>query len=332
MELEISNLRAQISSQSANCATHSEQISALEQKATRAETALDKAQRELADTKHSLSRAAEKAMKEGVDKTSSDTKMKSLEREAHESSAAKIEADKRISTLEKKLAALSNLQKENEARTAAKLKESEHVEKDAEMLRKRLASMENEIMRLREERDRHRKREISTPGEDGLDELEDEERVRLEKKVRELEGEVYDLRRGVWKERRKEYVDRHEDDEAVKTPGSAFDEVDLTGGFSPSRRRSSAARQGQGFTNVLSSGWGALTGGGRQGSLDLLDDDGDDNFNEDAFRIAQEEEEARQRVEWVREQKRKLRDWEGWRVDLVELRKGVSGAGEVFDI
>jgi hypothetical protein len=269
-------------------------------------------------------------MKEGVDKTSSDTRMKSFEREAQEASLAKADAEKRIETLEKKLAALNTLQKENEARTAAKLRESDRVERDVELLRKKLAGMENENMRLREERDRHRKREISAPGEEGLDELEDEERVRLEKRVRELEGEVFDLRRGVWKERRKELVERHEDEDAVKTPGSAFDEVDLTGGLSPSRRRSSAARPAQSFSNVLSSGWEALTGGnGRRGSLELLDDE---NFNEDAFRIAQEEQEAKQRVEWVREQKRKLRDWEGWRIDLVELRKGVAGVGEVFDI
>jgi hypothetical protein len=41
-------------------------------------------------------------------------------------------------------------------------------------------------------------------------------------------------------------------------------------------------------------------------------------------------------VEWVREVKRKLRDWNGWRLDLVDSRAGVEGAGvgmgEIFEI
>lgn len=62
----------------------------------------------------------------------------------------------------------------------------------------------------------------------------------------------------------------------------------------------------------------------------MLSDDGAD-FDEDAFRRAQEEE-GRKRIERVREVKRGLKEWEGWRMDLVDVRVGVPGLGEVFDV
>ena len=64
--------------------------------------------------------------------------------------------------------------------------------------------------------------------------------------------------------------------------------------------------------------------------MDLLDGD-DDGFDEDAFRLAQEEE-GKKRIERVREMKRALKDWEGWRLDIAESRVGGGGAGEIFDV
>ena len=58
----------------------------------------------------------------------------------------------------------------------------------------------------------------------------------------------------------------------------------------------------------------------------------DMDFDEDAFRLAQEEE-AKKRIERVKEIKRGLKDWEGWRLDLVENRRGGGeGIGEIFEI
>jgi hypothetical protein len=64
----------------------------------------------------------------------------------------------------------------------------------------------------------------------------------------------------------------------------------------------------------------------RQQSLGSLDDDFE--FDEDAFRAAQEEEQ-RKRIERVREVKRGLKNWEGWRADLVDVRAGYGGVFEV---
>jgi predicted nuclease with TOPRIM domain len=193
-------------------------------------------------------------------------------------------------------------------------------------------------------------------GEDneGLDELEDEERARLERRVRELEGEVFDLRRGIWKERRKEL--EGEDENAVSSPAmsaaNAFDDVDLIGGVPDhSRRRSMVGRpqQHSSLTAALSSGLAAFTGSNAgwvrppsrqhppaaRGSLELLSEN-DDDLDEAAFARAQAEEEARKRVEWVREVKSKLKNWKGWRLDRVDSRAGAEGAGvgmgEIFAI
>ncbi|KAL6234922.1 hypothetical protein BDW75DRAFT_210859 [Aspergillus navahoensis] len=374
MELEISNLRAQVTEKS----VFESQIAALEEKLSRSENTLEQSQRELTDAKNALTRASEKAVKEGVEKTSTETLIKSLQREIEELKQGKTEAEKKIDTLEKKLQAMSNLHKESEARHQAKLRESEKAEKEAASLRKKLASAENGNLRLKEELETLRKRETTASGgadDDALDELEDEERSRLQRRIRELEGEVFDLRRGVWQEKRQElqpgpeaYVPdssyEHNPDAAA---ANAFDDVDLIGG-SPehSRRRSMAQRQHQqqhsSLSAVLSSGIAAITGSNSpfysqshskspsqihghgfghapaaRGSLELLSEENlEDEFDEAEFARAQAEEEARKRVEWVREIKRQLKNWKGWRLDLVDSRAGAEGAGvgmgEIFEI
>jgi hypothetical protein len=354
MELEISNLRAQVTSQSSSNEAHESQLAALEEKVSNGQAALERSQRELADTKQALTRASEKAVKEGVDKTSTETLIKTLQREIEDLKNEKTEADRKIETLDKKLQAMGNLHKESESRHQARLRESEKIEKETAVMRKKLASIENENLRLREERDRIRKREAGGGADDeALDELEDEERQRLERRIRELEGENFDLRRGVWQEKRQELAGQQYPEEGAESAGdagaNAFDDVDLVGGRPDhARRRSMATQQHSSFSTVLSSGFAAFTGGNRsragssnppatRGSLELLSEENlEDEFDEAEFARAQAEEEARKRVEWVRDIKRKLRDWEKWRLDLVDSRAGAEGAGvgmgEIFEV
>jgi hypothetical protein len=360
MEIEISNLRAQLQSQSDSSSGYQHRISALEETIAQSERALEKTQRELADSKQSLSRASEKAVKEGVDKTSTETLIKSLRREIEELQDAKSTAEKKIQTLDKKLQALGNLHKESEIRHQTRLKDSEKLEREVAVLKKKLTTTENENLRLREERERTRKRDAVGGDDEGLDELEDEDRARLERRVRELESENFDLRRGAWKERRQELEGDSEGEarDTAVSPGGTFDEVDLFGGTANhSRRRSLMAggrsqqqqqQQHSSFSTVISSGIAAFTGGSsnnddgrrpsnqRRGSLELLAEENDEEFDEDAFSRAQAEEELRKKVEWVREVKGKLRDWKGWRLDLVDSRAGAEGAGvgmgEIFEV
>ena len=332
MEMEISNLRAQLDKTSSTSSSHSEQISALEEKLDRAERAAGAAQRELIDVKKNLDRASEKSVREGVEKTSAETKIRSLSRDAEDSKKSAEDAGKRIETLEKKLTALMNMHKDSDSRRQAGEREREKVEKEASEMRRRLAGVENENLRLREERERTRKRDASGTDEEGLDELEDDERRRLENKVRVLEGEVYELRRGVWREKRRELQPGLDGEDGMASPSSKFDEIDLNGP-NPYRRQSVVAHQGSSFSNVLSSGINAFAGRtGSKGGDDALEDFDDGGFDENAFRLAQEEE-ARKRVERVKEIKRGLKEWEGWRMDIVELRSaGGGGVGEIFDV
>lgn len=326
--MEISNLRAQMKNSSSTTDIHSEQVSALEDKIRRAEGAAGAAQRELIDVKKSLERASEKAVKEGSERTSNDAKIRSLGREAGESKKSAEESTKRVETLEKKLAALTTLHKDADGRRQAGEKERGRLEKEASDMRRRLAGLENENLRLREERERARKREATSADDAGMDDLEDEERNRLESKVRGLEGEVYELRRGVWRDKRRELG--LPDEDGMTSPGSKFDDIDLTGGSPSYRRQSMAGGRGSSFANVLSSGFNAFTGGDQREHQDVFDG-GDDDFDEDAFRLAQEEE-ARKRVERVKEFKRELKNWEGWRMDIVDIRAGGGGAGGIFDV
>ena len=58
-------------------------------------------------------------------------------------------------------------------------------------------------------------------------------------------------------------------------------------------------------------------------------------FDESAFATAQREEEMRRMVEHVREVKRGLKEWVGWRMDIVDVRRsggGGVGFGEVFEV
>lgn len=345
MELEISKLRGELSSKTSGCQTHGSQISALQDNLTLMQNRLRKYESELADCKKALTRASEKAVKDGVEKTSSDTRMKSLERQLAETSATRDDIVKKAEILEKKIETMNKLHREAEARNSSKLISAETQAREAGVLKARLVAAENENLRLREERDRRKRREASGGDDEGLDELEDEERVRLERRVRELEGEIFDLKRGVWRERRKE-MQLNPETGAEATPSQDdagdFDEVDLSGTGPASRLLPSLSQQKHSsFSTVLNSGLAAFRGSPehtsrpRQDSL-LPELDDDNAFDEQAFALAQREEEARKMVEHVREVKRKLREWEGWRLDLVDARSAAgmlgTGLGEIFEV
>ncbi|KAK1827888.1 hypothetical protein QBC39DRAFT_393515 [Podospora conica] len=315
MELEMSRLRAQVERLSTGGSQSSEQTAALEEKLERAEKAAGLAQRELGDLKRNLERATEKAVKEGSERTSAETKVRALEREGQEVGREREELGKKVEGLEKKVATLTTLHKEQDGRMQALRREKERVEAEVKELRETVERLEAENLRLR-------KKDAAEGGGDdeGVDELENEERLRLEKRVRELEAENGDLRRGIWHERRKEM-------QVGPDEVGRFENVDL--GSSPSQRKT----PGGGLGDFFSSGLSALTGaaGGAPHDDGLLEED-DLEFDEEAFRKAQEEEQKK-RIERIKEIKRGLRNWEGWRLDLVDNRRGGGeGIGEIFEV
>lgn len=321
MEIEISTLKAQLARTASGSSAEKEQIAALEAKLARTEKALETSQTELTDLKKNLDSTTAKAVKEGSERTSAETKLKTLIREAEESSAQQEEFQKKIEALEKKVTTLTTLHKEHDARSQALKRDREKADKEASELRNKLGQAENEAARLREERERLKKRDAQGVDDDGVDELEDEERRKLEARIRELEAEVHDLRRGVWSEKRSQLGG---DNSGVTSPG--FQDIDLSGA-SPTHRRSVAA--GKAFGGV-GDFFSAFTGHNQANDEFLEEDDMD--FDEEAFRLAQQEE-AKKRIERVKEIKRSLNDWKSFRLDIVETRRsGSEGAGEIFEV
>ena len=312
MEIELSKLKARVERQESGASSEKEQVTALEEKLARAEAAAGKAQRELQDLKRNLDRTTEKAVREGSERSSAETKVRSLEQELDEVKSAKEELSKKVEGLEKKVTTLTTLHKEQDARSQTLRREKESAEHQVKELSSKVEKLESENVKLRS-----RKSAEGGGGldDEGVDELEDEERLKMQKRIRSLEAENHELRSGAWIEKRRE----------MESTSPAFQDVDLSSGNMPPKKPS----HGGGFGDFLTSGLNALAGTGDDDGF--LDDD-DMDFDEDAFRKAREEESTR-RVERIKEIKRSLKHWEGWRLDLVDVRRGGGeGIGEIFEV
>jgi len=339
LELELSKLHNQLTTaQSAND-SHVSRIAALETQLEKANHSADSTAKELADLKKNLERASERAVAEGSSRSSAETRLAQLEAELGTAKRAADEATRRAEILEKKIETLTTLRRESDARSQAKVAEMQKQDREAKELRARVTALGNENTRLRDEVARRRK--LEAEGDDaGLEELEDEERMKMLSRIRALEEEVFELRRGVWREKRRDLQPGFDDG------AGGFDDVDLTASSSSQWRShgSPGGQRGSTFQDVINSGISAFTGGNRRASigagakqshpprkqsLGLLSEDGDEfEFDEEAFRLAQEEE-AKKRVERIKEVKRGLKKWDGWRCDLVDVR---STKGGVFEI
>ncbi|POS69181.1 hypothetical protein DHEL01_v212427 [Diaporthe helianthi] len=244
-----------------------------------------------------------------------EAKLLELEKELDAVKGARDEAQLTADALEQKVASLELLHKEDESqinRLQTDLAEARNENVD---LKNKLQKSEAETLRLSKQENQ----DGGGTDNDNLDELEDEERKKLEARIRQLEAENSDLQRGIWQERRRE----------MQPPMD-----DGTGQFTNVPLSPSMTRKQGGLGDFFTTGLNALTGGG--GGHEHQDDDGflddDDDFDEDAFRKAQEET-AKARIERIKEIKRGLKNWEGWRLDLVEGRRGGGeGLGEIFEI
>ena len=349
MQLEISRLRSQISSQTVGCETHGEQITALSTSLSSTESKLRALESELLDTKRSLTKASERAVADGTERTSKDTKMRSLERELSEATATFDSTIKKSEQLEKKIEAMNKLHREAESRANSKLSSAEQLTRDIPSLRAKVEKLEAENSRIRE---KHKRAMSGAGANEGLDELEDEERVKLQQRIRDLEGQVFELQRGVWRDKRTalqpDIGEKSGGRSSFDQGGEGFDEVDLSGTGHSSRRassnlllqRASSPREKHSnFTQYFQSGLNAFLPAAaatspqsRPRNDSLLQDFDDDAFDENAFATAQREEELKEMVEHVREVKRGLEKWRGWRLDLVDARRMEGDGYPIFEI
>ena len=328
LELEISSLNKQLADQASKSNELQAKISTIETSLQKAEQEASSTKTELSVLKANLEKAGEQAAKEGSDRDSAQTRIAQLEAELGAANRKASDSISRAELLERKIETLTQLHRDNDARNQTRLQEHKKTEREAAELRTRVTGLSNENARLREAEQRRRKADLGSIEDTSVQELVDEERDRLLSKVRELEEENFELRRGVWRDKRAAMqpgMDDHAND---------FDDIDLSGSTPTARRPS--GRQTSSLQDVIQSGISAFTGASRQprageaakarqesvGSLD------DFEFDEDAFRQAQEDE-GKRRLERVREIKRGLGQYKGWRADFVDIRAGMGG---VFDI
>lgn len=350
LELELSTLRHSL-------LTAETRASDLESRVQAAESTSEAADKRFTELKSSLETSSTDDASEPGQADTQDAQKRlalltaDLSTARHTATAATTRAE----TLSKKCDTLTKLHRDAEIRhqtqTRARLAELDTVRKEALSLRKRLASTSNENARLRSSsvtsassppQSRHATRKSVDGDGGGVEDLEEEELANLRARVRSLESEVFDLRRGVWRDRRREMQGGPLDEDALMTPGagSTFDDVDLDTPTSARAPMSGGVGNAFAIQNILSTfrggnanetgrsfpGGAPAPPGAARASLDFMDEDA---FDEGAFAAAQEAE-AKARLERVKEVKRGLGAWKGWKVDMVDVRGGAMAG--VFDV
>lgn len=276
---------------------HEATIKELEQRVSTAEQAAEAAQKEIETLKETINKPVEKEENDDEDPVALQAKITTLESDLRTAQSSADTATSRASSLEQKIETLTKLHKDQTSTHDTQIKD----------LTSKLASLKTS----------------QTPAANNTDSITDDaidiEREQMHQRIRDLEAENTDLRRGVWRDQRAALQPDIND----ASPG--YEDVDLSNPYAaPSSAQRPQARTGSSFQDVLQSGISAFTGGQRKQSLGLLSEE--DDFDEDSFRVAQEEE-GKKRIERIREVKRGLEDWRGWRVDLVDLRAGGLGGG-----
>jgi hypothetical protein len=296
LELELSNLRNQYNMSQSSVSAHEATIKELEQRATTAEQAAETAQKEIETLKETINKPVETKENDAEDPAALQAKITTLESDLRTAQSSADTATTRATSLEQKIETLTKLHKDQSNTHDSQIKD----------LTSKLASLKT----------------FQTPAANNTDSITDDaidiEREQMHQRIRDLEAENTDLRRGVWRDQRAALQPDIND----ASPG--YEDVDLSNPYAvPSSTQRPNARTGSSFQDVLQSGISAFTGGQRKQSLGLLSEE---DFDEDSFRVAQEEE-GKKRIERIREVKRGLEDWRGWRVDLVDLRAGGLGGG-----
>ncbi|KAK0291182.1 hypothetical protein LTR35_001904 [Friedmanniomyces endolithicus] len=327
LELELSNIRSQLLGLQSMLSERNTSIQDIEDRSKATKAVAENYRQELEQLKVSMAFPSDET-KEANDEPEALTKrITILESDLRTANSSLDAAQHRASSLKQKIEALTKMHRDASQASTAKDKE--------------LTELRHQLRR------RDKPSHVRDASDFDLGE-EETETGALQIRIRALEAENFDLRRGVWREKRAELQPGMQDD------GAEYEDVDLNntaggnGGPNSPLARGSVPRQHSNFQDLITSGISAFTGRPRevsgsveqrqqqqrqrQQSMSLLSEGDEGEFDAEAFRVAQEEKGTR-RVERVREVKRGLEGWRGWRVDLVEGRRGSAlGAGEVFEV
>ncbi|KAK3640990.1 hypothetical protein LTR56_011640 [Elasticomyces elasticus] len=318
LELELSNIRTQLLGVQSMLSERDTSIQDIEDRTKATETVAENYRQELEQLKVSMAFPSDETKEANDDPEALTKRIIILESDLRTANSNLDAAQARATSLEQKIEALTKMHRDATNTSTAKDKE--------------LSELRNQLKR------RDRPSHVHNASDFELGE-EETETGALQTRIRALEAENFDLRRGVWRDKRAELQPGMHDD-----GGAEYEDVDLNGNNVPHspNMRGGVPRQHSNFQDLITSGISAFTGRPRdppttqqqlrKQSMSLLSDDDDGEFDAEAFRLAQEEE-GKRRIERVREVKRGLEGWRGWRVDLVESRKGGQvGGGEVFEV
>lgn len=314
LELDISKLRNQITELQATITERDSAAKELSERAETAEASTQSVKQELDALKVSIAFPSNETQAANEDPAALTKRITVLESDLRTANSSLEAAATKATSLEQKIEALTKLHRD--ATATAQTKDKEIVDLRSQLKR------------------RDRPSHVRDASEFELGE-EETETGELQARVRALEAENFDLRRGVWLDKRAEMQTGMDED------GYNYEDVDLNGPYTPFGKRGSLPRQTSTFQDVITSGINAFTGRPREGATPGRDRAAseallsEDEFDEDAFRLAQEEE-AKRRIERIKEVKRGLEQWRGWRVDVADLRRSGLGngreVGPVFEV
>ncbi|RKF53618.1 putative m protein repeat protein [Erysiphe neolycopersici] len=263
---------------------------------------------------------------EGLEKEDGSNRTQHLNMEGITSTQSVVESS---GLFEIEGSSISKIRTEYHSQLEALKNENSKLEKECVTLRTSLVKVEVENHDLHRELKMLQSRQTLNMEHEGFEQTENESHTKLSKKIKELEEEIFELRRGI--QLSSKNIQSHENSPVVTSSGAKFIDVDL-GAYSSRRRDSSFSAKG-GLGKLISNGLNAITGTSNGlGEDRTLEEDELLDFDEDAFRLAKEEE-SKQRIERIKNIKRALKEWEGWRLNLVDSRCNFGdGASPVFEI
>ncbi|KAI5797476.1 hypothetical protein DFH27DRAFT_601887 [Peziza echinospora] len=303
MEMEISNLRLDLEKSAKPLTEAQSRITALEEQVKSSDETQHSLHAQIDELKKKLDKAAERLVVESAGRSSAETKAREATTalEAQTALVKKLEAQ--VASWEKDHKTLKHLYKETDTLAQEAQKKLGLLEEENEALRTQIAEHRQNLTESR------RGTGSMQADDDELDGMEEDERRRLQKRVRELEAQI-----------------------ASHTPKASSSPVQAKNN---KERRSGSGTGGGG-------GGGFLSDVKFLANFPSADDDdflpSTDDEADYAGQSLRQEEARRKREERLREVKQGLDKWKGYKLDLTTMphRLGMYGnmvhVGEVFEV
>lgn len=310
--MEISKLRGDLERVNRSLVESQTRLAASESKVKSLEESYEAICIELEEIKERLEKTTESLATDSAARSAAENLTKSLQTELSVANAAIKTHEATISTWEKDYNTLKAMYRDSDAKTQEAQKkagavEREHKDLIAQVteLKKRTTVLENENANLRNsleknERDGRKSTGVTQQDDDDVDELEDAERRRLQHRIQQLETELFDERKK-WHSSERQRL-------ASPDQSPAFLDVDLNpagaAGYDMQQQSQRGMQRRQ-----------------QQQAENLYALEAEERRRQDA-----------ERIERVKDVKRGLVQWKGWRLDLTTVGGSGLNFGAMFEV